>query len=208
MIKPNYLRLIQYNWKKILLFGLLVMILAGALSFIEPLKYSTTVRFLVIQKSVLGLDPYTAVKSSERVAINLSEIIYTTSFFNKVLESDYNIETDYFETDEEKKRRQWSKMISASVEGGTGLLSISVYHPDRNQSLEIAQAVAATLSNQAREYVGGDVQVKLVDDPLPSRFPVKPNIPLNAFFGLFFGLVLGFIYVVWRAKPGGGYSAV
>ena len=205
MMKPNYLRLIQYNWKKILLFGLIVMILAGGLSFIEPLKYSTTVRFLVIQKSVLGLDPYTAVKSSERVAINLSEIIYTTSFFNKVLESDYNIDKSYFHTDEEKKREQWSKMLAASVQGGTGLLTIEVYHPDRMQSLELAQAVASTLTNQAQEYVGGDVQIKLVDDPLPSRIPVKPNVPLNALFGLLFGLILGFVYVVWRAKPQYGF---
>ncbi|MDD4994922.1 MAG: hypothetical protein PHW53_00375 [Patescibacteria group bacterium] len=201
MMRPNYLKLIQYNWKKIFLFGLLVMIFAGALSFIEPLKYSTTVRFLVIQKSVLGLDPYTAVKSSERVAINLSEIIYTTSFFNKMLEGDYAIDKSYFNQDDEKRRKQWSDMISSNVEGGTGLLTIAVYHPDKNQSLALAQAVAATLSSESSEYVGGDVQIKLVDDPLSSRFPVKPNVPLNAGLGFAFGLVLGFVYAVWKAKP-------
>ena len=182
------------------------MAIAVGLSFIEPLEYGTTVRFLVIQKSVLGLDPYTAVKSSERVANNLAEIMYTTSFFNKVLESGYDIDQGYFKEDEEKKRKQWSEMLGTQVEGGTGLLTIEVYHPDRAQSLELAQAVATVLSQEAREYVGGDVQVKLVDDPLPSRFPVKPNIPLNAFFGFIFGLVLGFVYVVWRGKPGPAYG--
>ena len=200
-MRPNYLRLIKYNWKKVLLFAVLVMIITAALSFIEPLKYSTEVRFLVIQKSLLGLDPYTAIKSSERVALNLSEILYTTSFFNKVMGSDYNIDKDYFSADEEKKRDQWSRMIGSFVEGGTGLLTLAVYHPDRNQSLEIAQAVASVLATEAQEYVGGDVQIKLVDDPLPSRFPVKPNIPLNAFFGFVLGLVLGFVYVVWRSRP-------
>lgn len=207
MLKPNYLRLIKFNWKKILLFGLLVMLISVGLSFIEPLKFGTTVRFLVIQKSVLGLDPYTAVKSSERVANNLAEIMYTTSFFNKVLDSDYNIDKTYFSDDEQKKRRQWEEMIATTVEGGTGLLTIEVYHPDRLQSLELAQAVASTLTNEAREYVGGDVQIKLVDDPLPSRFPVKPNVPLNGFFGFVLGLVLGFVYVVWRGKPQVGYAS-
>ena len=190
-----------------MLFGLLAMIIAAGLSFIEPLKYSTEIRFLVIQKSILGLDPYTAIKSSERVAINLSEIILTTSFFNKVLESDYNIDDAYFSQDEQKRRKQWSRMISANVEGGTGMLTILVYHPDRNQCLEIAQAASAVLVSQAKEYVGGDVQIKLVDDPLASSFPVKPNIPLNAFFGFALGLVLGFIYVVWRHRPSQTYGA-
>lgn len=205
MTRPNYLRLIKHEWKKILLFGLALMIVAAGLSFIEPLKYSTEVRFLVIQKSILGLDPYTAVKSSERVAVNLSEIIFTTSFFNKVMGSDYDIDKSYFSTDEQKKREQWSRMIATYVEGGTGLLTIIIYHPDKNQSLEIAQAVASVLTDEAKEYVGGDVQIKLVDDPLSSRFPVKPNVPLNAFFGLLFGLVLGFVYIVWRTRPTAAY---
>jgi len=207
MFRPNYFRLIKHNWKTIFLFGILVMAIAVGLSFIQPLEYGTTVRFLVIQKSVLGLDPYTAVKSSERVANNLAEIMYTTSFFNKVLESGYGIDQSYFKDDEEKRREQWADMLGTSVEGGTGLLTIEVYHPDRGQSLEIAQAVATVLSQEAREYVGGDVQVKLVDDPLPSKFPVKPNIPLNAFFGFVFGLILGFVYVVWRGKPKPEYGA-
>jgi len=113
------------------------MAIAVGLSFIQPLEYGTTVRFLVIQKSVLGLDPYTAVKSSERVANNLAEIMYTTSFFNKVLESGYGIDQSYFKDDEEKRREQWADMLGTSVEGGTGLLTIEVYHPDRGQSLEL-----------------------------------------------------------------------
>ena len=42
-------------------------------------------RLLIIQRSTLGLDPYTAVKSAERIADNLSQVIYTQDFFNKTL---------------------------------------------------------------------------------------------------------------------------
>jgi len=183
------------------------MVIAAALSFTQPLNYSAEIRFLVIQKSILGLDPYTAIKSSERVAMNLSEIVFTTSFFNKVMESDYNIDDAHFDQDEQKRRKQWSRALGTNVEGGTGLLTITVYHADRNQCLEIAQAVSSVLASQAKEYVGGDVQIKLVDDPLVSRYPVKPNIPMNAFFGFVLGLVLGFIYVVWRHRPTQAYGS-
>lgn len=183
------------------------MVIAAALSFTQPLNYSAEIRFLVIQKSILGLDPYTAIKSSERVAMNLSEIVFTTSFFNKVMESDYNIDDTYFSQDEQKRRKQWSRALGTNVEGGTGLLTVTVYHADRNQCLEISQAVSSVLASQAKEYVGGDVQIKLVDDPLVSRYPVKPNIPMNAFFGFVLGLVLGFIYVVWRHRPTQTYGS-
>ena len=81
----------------------------------------------------------------------------------------------------------------ADVPGGTTILEISVFHPERVQSSVIAQAISYVLLREVDEYIGvSDVELKIVDAPLTSKFPVRPNLFVN----LMFGLVLGFLVAV------------
>lgn len=198
-MQENYVEVIIKERGKIILFGIAAAIIAGAFSFLLPLRYGASMRLLIIQKQLAQDDPYTATRASERISDNLGQIIYTTSFFDKVMAQKFNIDQSesVFSNEENKRRQQWGEMIGTSVVRGSGMLAISVYHTDPEQALQISRAIAFVLTTEGWQYVGGpDLQIKLVDEPLRSKYPVKPNIPANAFTGFVLGMLAGSFYVV------------
>jgi len=202
MPQPHFGKIALKGWKKILLFGVVAMIVAVGLSFTQKLKYSSTVRMLIIQPSSLNVDPYTAIRSAEQIGSNLAQVVYTTDFFAKVTNaSGFAIDPTYFPDNDAKRRKLWSQTVSVKVENGTGLLNITVYHPDKDQATAIARAIAYVMTNYGASYVGGTgLEIKLVDAPLVSNFPVKPNIPVNGFTGLVLGALFGAVYVILTDK--------
>lgn len=189
-----------YGWSTILLFAVGGLVLAVLLSLVRPLEYSSTTRILITQE--LGVvDAYTASRSAERIADDLSNIVYTSTFFDKVMNSGFDIDTSYFPEDPTKRRHKWEEAISASVARSSGLLAVKAYHPDVQQAEEIATAVAFVLTTQGWTYTsGGNITVQVVDDPLNSRYPVRPNIPVNAISGLFLGALGGAAYVFIQSE--------
>lgn len=200
MATPNYFRLFARSWRLILLVTFLGALLAVAFSFAQPLRYSSTERILITQTNVAGLDPYTAVKSTERIAQNLSEIIYTSSFFNAVMAKAQGIDASYFPQDEIAKRNLWKKTIETNVISGTGVMSIVAYHTNREQATELAVRVAQELIELTPTYFGYSVRVQIIDDPLPSRFFAKPDFVKNALFGAIVGFLLASAWVLGKAR--------
>jgi capsular polysaccharide biosynthesis protein len=194
----DVIQLLEKHWKTIAVSAMLAMILAAGLSFVRPLEYAASMRLLIIQKAGLNLDPYTAIRSAERIADNLSQVIYTSVFHDKVVGAQgYRIDQTYFKANENKRREQWGKMVTAEVTHESGFLRVSVFHKDKEQASEIARAVAYVLTTEGNKFIGGrDLEIQLVDTPLQSRFPVRPNIPLNAFLGALVGFILSSLYLV------------
>jgi capsular polysaccharide biosynthesis protein len=190
-------QLLERHWKTIAVSAAITMVLAAGLSFVRPLEYSSTVRLFIVLKKSGALDPYTAIRAAERTADTLSQVIYTSEVFDKVMQAGFSIDRAYFDARENKRREQWSRMVATSVTHETGFLQVTVYHKDKEQASEIARAVAFVLSTGGNKYVGGqDVEILTVDAPLQSRFPVRPNVPLNAFLGAVIGVVLSSLYLV------------
>ncbi|MDO8505291.1 MAG: Wzz/FepE/Etk N-terminal domain-containing protein [bacterium] len=181
--------------KFIILFAIGTAVLSGILSFTQPLRYSATIRLLITQKAAFTLDPYTAIRSTELLGENLAQLISTSSFLDRVLQSGYKIDAGYFrisdDRTERQRRKRWTQTIDAAQVRGTGILEITAYHPISDEALKIVAASAFLLSSQGSEYVGRDITVRLVDAPLASRFPVKPNIPLNMAVGGLVGALVG-----------------
>lgn len=195
MSRPKYTTILMRGWSTIVLFAILGLVLAVVLSFLRPLEYSSTIRLLIIQ-NVGVVDAYTAARSSERIADDLSTITYTTSFYNKVMDAGFGIDESYFPEDDYKQRKKWNKTISTTVARGTGLLTIKAFHRDIEQAELIAHAIAFVLTNEGWTYTsGGNITVRLVDEPLNSRWPARPNLPANGFSGLVLGGLLGLAYV-------------
>jgi capsular polysaccharide biosynthesis protein len=154
-------------------------------------------RLLIIQQSGVNLDPYTAIRSAETIADNLSQVIYTSVFFDKVTAAGFNIDKTYFDANEATQRQQWTRMVSTQVTHNSGFLQVTVYHKNKDQASEIARAIAFVLTTDGNSFIGGhDLTIRLVDTPLQSRFPVRPNVPLNAFLGAVIGVVLSSLYLV------------
>ena len=189
---------LRKRWEVLLLWVGIGLIVSLGIILVQPFRYSATVRLLIIQRSSLTLDPFNALKAAERISDSLSQVVYTSTFFDQVMQTNYPIDRGQFSKDDRIRRKEWQKTIGAEVVRGTGLLSVSAYEKDHEQARLYALAVADVLMRQGPEYVGGgDIQVRLVDSPLLSRFPAKPNVLTNILSGLVLGLVAGMLYLAW-----------
>lgn len=192
---------VLHSWKFILRFAGLGLFLALALSFTQPLRYSSRVRLLILQDVGTAVDAYTASRSEERIAENLSTVVYTTTFFDRVLSAGFSVDPNSFPLQDNKRRRAWAETVDTTVSRGSGLLTIIAYHQNVEQAEQIAQAISFVLTQYAGDYTsGGNVQVRLVDAPLNSRWWVKPNLLANGLSGLFLGGLAGAGYVLLLAE--------
>ncbi|MCR4278398.1 MAG: hypothetical protein NUV81_00650 [bacterium] len=199
MSSPNLAHIYIRSWRYVTLVTLAGVVLAVGFSLLQPLKYSSTVRLLITQTNVTGVDPYTAVKSTERIAQNLGQVILTTSFYNAVV-ADTSVDKSYFPEDEIKRRTLWQNTIETQVSAGTGVMSVIAYHTSREQATNIAIRVAQEIANQAPNYFGYAVRVQIIDDPLPSQFFAKPDFMRNGLFGAVLGFLASSVWVLGRVK--------
>jgi capsular polysaccharide biosynthesis protein len=196
----SYLNIIKRQWRTIFLITGGAVALALILSLVQPFQYSAKTRILVIPASS-GLDAYSALKSAEAIGENIAQVVYTTSFFDKVIQDDKDIQ-NVWSADETKKRKQWQEMIKTEVLYGTGMVDITVYHKDKNQAALLASTIADVLSKEGRNYFGmSGLQIIMVSSPLLSKYPVKPNLLLNIFMGLLLGLIGGITFAILTRHP-------
>lgn len=188
------LRKIPREIRDIILFACAGLVFALFLSLVRPLEYNSTVRLLVLQKNIPA-DAYTAIKAIETITENLSQVVITSSFFDKVMAADPRIHRDDFSRVERKRRKAWARAVSTQVSRGSGFFDITVYNRDKHEATRIVQAIALVLTNSGWEYVNSDIDIKIVDTPLESRFPVRPNLIINALMGFVFGAMIGGAYV-------------
>lgn len=201
MASPNLVRILTRSWRLIAVSAFLGLVLALGFSLVQPLRYSSTVRLLITQTNVAGLDPYTAVKSTERIAQNLSEVVYTSSFFNAVM-ADGSVDRAYFPADEISKRTLWRDTVETAVTAGTGVMSVTAYHPKREQATQLAIRISQEIANQAPNYFGYSVRVQVIDDPLPSRFFAKPDFIRNGLMGAMVGFLAATAWVLSKTREG------
>ena len=191
-LERSPLKLLKKRWKVLVFAGLIVAVLSVAVSMLFPLQYRADAQVLIISKSRYGVDPYTVVKSAERVGENISQVAKTNDFFEKVMsQPGYSIDQGTFANlSERNKRKKWQKTVNTSVVYGTGVLNISAYHKNQTQAKQLAGAVASTLVSKGWEYIGGDVTIKVVNDAVVTKWPVKPNLAVNAILGFIVGVLV------------------
>ncbi|MEK7516086.1 MAG: hypothetical protein AAB562_00655, partial [Patescibacteria group bacterium] len=68
------------------------------------------------------------------------------------------------------------------------------------QATQIVQAISYVLTTSGWEYIGGDLLIRLLDAPLASRFPTRPNFIANAVSGFMTGAALGAGIVLMRKR--------
>ena len=186
------------SWKFIFFSGLILAVLTSAISLLFPLEYRADAQVYILSKSRYGVDPYTVVKSAEQVGKNLVQLTETNDFYNKVMEQPgYNLDKSNFTGVSEKtKRKRWQKTVITSIVYGTGVINVTAYNTDSDMAKKYAGATADTLASQGWQYVGGDVTIKVVNDPAVSRWPMRPNILLNGLFGFLIGMLLSAILIL------------
>lgn len=197
-LREHPLASLRRSWSGIVLCTVAGLVLALALSFIQPLQYSSTVRLLITQPGATNIDPYTVLKSNERIAQNLALILYGSNILENILVQAQDVDKSYFPGDEYERRRLWAKTIGTSVEPGSGLMLVTAFHARRDQARALVLAASQELIKQAPNFFGYSVRVQVIDTPLDSRWYARPNFLDNGMIGLGLGLLLGLIWALLK----------
>jgi capsular polysaccharide biosynthesis protein len=192
----DFLELIKKKSGTIFTLVFITVILTIALSLLNPLKYGATSGVLVVQNTA-GSDPYTVSKSNEYLGNLFSRIVYSASFYDFVLNSPYNIDKNYFTGTYNQQLENWEKTVKTKTFGDTGIIEINVYHQNPYQAQQISLAINEVLINNNAYYQGSGqaIKVNVIDQPLVSTYPVKPNLPRNIALGFIGGLFLSLVYI-------------
>lgn len=202
----DFLTLIGKKKGTILSVVILFILASAIFTAIQPFKYGTKSKLLVVQSYDGIVDPYVASKSNEYLSNILASVVNSDSFFFQVLNSGYRVEQNYFPTRPDKRLKEWNKTVSADAINDTGIIVVNVYHKDKYQAGQIAEAVNYILKTKNNFYHGGGdkVSVKVIDPPVISRFPVRPNIILNLSLAFALGLIFSLCYIY--LLPEGKYN--
>ena len=196
-----FLKLVKKRKNLVIVIIMTTFILVAGLTLLQPLKYSVKSRLLISQ-NLSGADPYTVSKANEYLSNLFSQVAYSSSFFNLTAAAGYNIDTSYFGNDYKAQMKVWKKTVEARSVGDTGIMEIYVYHPDTYQAQQIALAINQTFISKSFNYQqGGDqVGISVIDQPLTSSFPVKPNIILNLVSALILGTIISGLWIYFLPK--------
>ncbi|MBI2443817.1 MAG: hypothetical protein HYV42_01065 [Candidatus Magasanikbacteria bacterium] len=172
--------------------GLLVAAASGAVSFLFPKQYRAESEVLIISRDRSGVDPFTQVKSAERIGENLTRVIQTGDFMDKVfgLAGATFDRSRWERLSPRDKRRRWQRDVWGATVYNSSLVRLSVYSTTPEDAAGLGAAVTQALATRGWEYVGGDVAIKIVNPPLVSRFPARPNLPVNVGAGFVAGAAL------------------
>jgi capsular polysaccharide biosynthesis protein len=186
----NYLRIVFAHWIAILFITTAAAALTVGLSFIPTQMYSSEVSLLIVQKQAQYVDPYTSQKAAEKLGQNLVNVIDSFDFLNRVLATG-TVSPDLFSASTDARKKQWEAMTDAEMFSNTGVLHITAYAPTAGAAEDVVMAMSTVLTTNSSDYHGGGdtVEIKLIDGPVTSDSPVKPNIPLNGAIAAVLGLI-------------------
>lgn len=186
----------------IIVWGLVFLTVSIFASLFFPKQYSATSQVLIISRDKSGVDPYTQARSAEKIGANLTELINTTDFFNKVMNNNtYSFDREPWKNLADKQqRKKWNKDVQANMSYGVSIMNIKVYSYTQDEAKALSNAITQTMVTQGWEYLGGDVAIKAVSDPLTSQWPDRPNFFANAGIGFLVGVLISSLWVLRYRK--------
>ncbi|MFH1292128.1 MAG: Wzz/FepE/Etk N-terminal domain-containing protein [bacterium] len=198
----NMLKVLLKNYQLVLAWGLFFIFCSTLISVLLPRQYSAESQILIISRDNSGVDPYTQSRSAEKIGENLGQIMKTSDFYKRVMDNSLQKfdRNQWDNLTEKKKRKKWAKDIQSSMVYGAGIMNIKAYSYSKGDAVNLANAVAKTLSSQGWEYVGGNVIIKVVSAPIYPSFPARPSFVLNILAGFVLGVLLSGSWVVKYKK--------
>jgi capsular polysaccharide biosynthesis protein len=195
----DFFNLIKRKKQTIMSVILVFLVVAMVVSFAQPLKYSSESRLLVVQNFPEETDPYAISKSNEYLTSILSKVISSNLFYEDIMDSGFLINRDYFSKNKniKKEMKNWRKTVYAKPISDSGIIDIKVYHQNKEQLVQIANAINFILKSKHNLYhgAGNSITIKIIDKPIISTWPTKPNVLLNIFVAFIFALILSLSYI-------------
>ena len=191
----DYIRVLRKNWLVIVVITLVGLGAAAGYSLTRTPIYESQSSVFVSTQSANSVS-----ELSQGSSFTQQRVTTYVNLVSKPIVVDPVIE----ELGLDVTASQLAQQISASNTLNTTLITIAVDDPDPVLAADIANALAAslteTVANVETTDAAGTSPVKLtrVQDALPSNTPVSPNVPLNLALGLLVGLAVGIGVAVLR----------
>lgn len=184
------------NLKTAAMIAIIIMIIGLAASFLQTPKYQSSSKLLVVINQE-NIDSYTAVRTAGYVADILGEVAYSSSFINGVLKSEFNVQDD-FGNSQQQREKNWQKAVNIKSQEDKGIIIIDVFHPRREQADNLNQAITYILSTRHQLYhgLGNRIVIKVIDTPITSEKWAQPKIIRNTLLGLTAGLIIGLTFII------------
>ncbi|MFA6514266.1 MAG: hypothetical protein WCT50_03210 [Patescibacteria group bacterium] len=191
----EFLKLVNKRKRTAFTIIFVTVVLTITISLLSPLKYGSKSRLLVLQNST-GSDVYSLSKSNEYLGNLFAQIVYSGSFYDQVKASQYNIDSNYFSGNYGQQLKKWQQTVKTDTQGDTGIIKINVYHPNIQEAKQISLAINDILINKNQDYHGGqNIKVNIIDQPLVSNYPIKPNLPYNIALALAASFIVSLFYI-------------
>ncbi|WP_457102049.1 polysaccharide biosynthesis tyrosine autokinase [Microbacterium sp. P5_E9] len=192
----DYIRILRKSWILIVLATLLGVGVAAAYSLTRtPIYVSSSTVFVSTQAGGTISEMQQGSTFSQSRVTTYTNLVTAPIVMNPVIAK----------LDLETTAGQLSTSVSASSPVNTTLITITVEHPSAVVAADIANALAASLTNavESIETPNGaeesPVRLTRVKDAQPSLTPASPNVPLNLVLGGLIGLALGIGVAVLRS---------
>lgn len=187
--------LIKNRQKVILWVTLSVLAAAAVFTIIQPFQYSTKTKLLIIQNS--AADPYSISRSNEYLGRLYSEVAYSSTFIELVKRSNFGLDANYFTPNQNRMMKKWDRDVRVQAVGDTGVINITVYHENPAQSQALALGVSKVLMTENYNYQGINniTKINVIDQPVTSSYPDRPNLALNLAGGLILGLLISLFWI-------------
>ncbi len=196
MDTKDFLKLFKKRKATVTIVTLTFVILGLIITLAQPLKYSSKSRLLILQPNT-SADAYAVARSNQYVGGLISEVIYSGSFLDSLKSSSFAFNRNYFNGTYKENIKKWKNTVFAKSGGDTGIIDIEIYHTDPEEAKQISLAVNQLIISGQSPYKFDPNQTKIsiIDQPIVSSFPVKPNIFVNFAISLLFGFLAGCSYI-------------
>lgn len=198
----EFSKLIIQKKKLVAYFVLVFFTISAVFTVIQPFEYEAQMRIMIVQTFEQELEPYSIAKSNQYLSSILTNVLISDSFYDKVVNSKFNINKDYFYSFNKTEIEIWRRTVHVGAVDDTGIINLQVLHTDKYQAEEISKAILAVIQDNYQEYykVEHAVEIKLLDKIQVSNMPVKPNVVSNLSFGFLFGILAGLCYIYLFAE--------
>lgn len=180
------------GWEWAILAWATLVLVTFVVSVALPGAYQADSRVLVVQK--LGYyDRYSREETVNYVSHLLSDVVQSESFYTEVITRDPSIQS-ILPKDEFERRKAWRQMVEIHIVSNGGILRIDTFHASPSIAKLLNKTIGDTLIQKGNAYhgAGDSVEIKAIDAPLVSRYPVRPNVMLNVGIAIVVGFLLSF----------------
>ncbi|WOQ69215.1 polysaccharide biosynthesis tyrosine autokinase [Microbacterium limosum] len=192
----DYIRILRKNWLVIVALTLVGIGSAAAYSLTREPQYEATSQVFVSSQAGSTVAELQQGNTFTQARVTTYVNLVTTPIILNPVISDLGLENI--------SANGLAEKVSASSPLNTTIISITVTDPSAAEAARLANAVAASLTEQVEDLEtlpdsdASPIKLTLVKDADAPFVPVSPNVPLNLALGALVGLALGVGFAVLR----------